>query len=141
MKKLVHKTIVLAVVALMSIQMVSAQKADTSLLSPTKRTMYDLYWKRHKTLNTVGWVLVVPGAAMFITGVAEASNNSFLSSDYSPTKGEALFFVGGAMVLASIPCFILSGTNARRAYLELKSGNVPGVQGANYAGIGIKIKL
>ena len=141
MKKLVQKAIVLAVVASMSIQLVSAQKADTSSLSPNKKTMYDLYWKRHKTFNTVGWVLVVPGAAMFIAGLAEASSNNFLSSDYSPNKGEALFFIGGAMVLGSIPCFILSGTNARRAYLELKSGNVPGGPGANYAGVGIKIKF
>jgi hypothetical protein len=141
MKKLVYKTIVLSIVALVSIQLVSAQKADTSNSSPNKKTMYDLYWKRHKTFNTVGWVLVVPGSIMFIAGLAEASNSNFLSSDYSPSKGEALFYVGGAMILGSIPCFILSGTNAHKAYLELKSGNVPGVPGVNYAGVGLKIKF
>jgi len=142
MKKMLQKPIVIAIVMLLSIQVVSAQKADTASLSASSRHLYDLYWKRHKTFNTVGWVLVVPGAAMFITGLAEASSNSnIFSSDYSYNKGEALFFIGGAMVLASIPCFILSGTNAHRAYFELKSANMPGPGGFNYASVGLKIKL
>ena len=133
---------VLVIVTVTSIQLVSAQKTDTTALPSSSKHLYDLYWRRHKTFNTIGWLLVAPGAAMFITGLAEGSSNSdIFSSNYSYNKGEALFFIGGAMVLASIPCFILSGTNAHRAYLELKNASVPGPGGFNYASVGVKMRF
>ena len=118
--------------------MASAQKNDTSkITSSTKR--YNLYMQRHKTFNTVGWVLLAPGAGMVVGGLIGVSNTDFFSDANSTSF--AISSVGVLMMLGSIPCFILSGSNARKAALELKTSMVPGPGGYNFASVGLKFSF
>ena len=134
MKKFVQELLILTIVLFTSAQMTSAQKSDTA---STQR--YNLYMQRHKTFNTVGWVLVVPGAIMVAGGMVSLSNNGIFSD--SANTSAAFASIGTLMMLGSIPCFILSGSNARKAALELKTSMVQGPRGVNYALVGIKFSF
>jgi hypothetical protein len=138
MKKIFQNLIILATVFLVSVQVAPAQKRDTTTLSSSTKG-YDFYMQRHKTFNTIGWVLLAPGAVMAVAGVATTSSNNFFST--ASSTGLFLGGLGSVMMLGSIPCFIISGNNARKAALELKTSNIPGPGGFNYAAISLKISF
>jgi hypothetical protein len=129
---------------LLLVQLVSAQKADTSV-SFLSNPKYDRYMQRHKTFNTVGWVLMAPGAALFIIGEVELSSGGgiigLVLNSGAAKNGADLASAGIIMVLGSIPFFIIAKSNARKASLQLKSGNVPGAYKFNYIGLALKVNL
>ena len=139
MKKQVQKIGIVIVTFLLSIQLVSAQKADTSIFHPSN-SLYDRYMQRHKTFNTVGWVLLGSGAALVIAGsLYQTDPNSFL--DFTQP---VLIVGGGVVALVSVPFFIVAdrnGQKARKAKLQLKTGNIPGAYKFNYVGVALKINL
>jgi len=138
MKQKLQKTGVLIVIFLLSIQMVSAQKADTAMINSSK-TLFDLYTKRHKTFNTVGWSLLGTGSALIIIGLAEASSGNLFSPSFD--TGAALGSLGVVMVLGSLPCFIIAGSNEKKAILQLRSGYVGGPSSFNYAAVRLTIRI
>lgn len=138
MKKIFQNLIILATVFLISVQAAPAQKRDTTTLSSSTKG-YDFYMQRHKTFNTIGWALLAPGAVMSVVGVISLSKSNFFST--TDNAGPFLGALGSVMMLGSIPCFIISGNNARKAALELKTSNIPGPGGFNYAAISLKISF
>lgn len=67
------------------------------------------YLKKSKTQKTTAWVLLGGGVALGIGGAAWAG------SDWEASGPGALMVIGGASVLGSIPLFIASGKNKKRA--------------------------
>lgn len=93
---------------LMSIYVFSQQKEPVAL---TKQD----YLQKSKTQKTVGWVLLGGGSLMAVVG-AITFNNTYDSDSYAETDAGGFLLLGGIVAdLASIPFFIGSAKNARRA--------------------------
>lgn len=138
MIKFFKKLSVLGIAFLLLVQVALAQKQDTTSLSSSTKS-YNLYMQRHKTFKTLGWVLLVSGTVMTATGVAIVSKGDFFST--TDNSGFILGTAGSVMMLGSIPCFILSGSNVRKAALELRTSTVPGPGGFHYAAVGVKLSF
>lgn len=83
------------------------------------------YAQKSKTQKTVAWVLLGGGAVTTITGLAIGSKHIWEDLGRERVRGEGLFYTGIAMVGASIPFFILSKKNARKASLSMSTDRVP----------------
>jgi hypothetical protein len=140
------RLMVLLIVFLLSTQFVSAQKSDTAA-NGSAQASYDFYMQRHKTNNTIGWLLLGSGVTMTTVGAAIGTNNIkyILTPGYNSHKGEAVAFAGGLMALVSIPFFISAGGSRRKAYLSLKKEKVSigerGPAKVTFAAISFKIKF
>jgi hypothetical protein len=77
----------------------------------------DEYLQRSKNQRTAGWILLAGGTTMAVTGIALISNADFWSSeDNASFDAGGFLLLGGVLAdLTSIPFFISSATNARRA--------------------------
>ncbi|HEX6847537.1 MAG TPA: hypothetical protein VF144_11200 [Chitinophagaceae bacterium] len=98
------------------------------------------YLKKSRKLKTTGFILLGSGVAM-ITGGA-------LAMSHSTSKGgtEGLIILGGlTMATTSIPFFILSASNKRKANLYMKREallSAPGIRiGVGYNSVGVRIDL
>ncbi|HEY8783001.1 MAG TPA: hypothetical protein VIM16_15350 [Mucilaginibacter sp.] len=147
MKKQVQKTGALIVTFLLSIQMVSAQKADTSISLPSN-PMFDRYMHKQKTFNEIGTALSGSGVAMILIGLVDIlQSDAHSCDDCLFTKfqaGEVLIVGGAALALISAPFYVvaaINGRKARKVSLQLKSGNIPGAYKFNYVGVALKINL
>ena len=79
--------------------------------NPTK----DFFLQKSKNQKTAGWVLLLSGTAMTVGG-SIAFNNSWDSDSYKTTDIYGFITLGGVVAdLASIPFFISSGINKRKA--------------------------
>jgi len=91
-----------------------------TLLAQPKIETKDYYLTKSKNQKTVGYVLAGGGAALVISGLIVGNgdnNNDPNELDFGPNFDVGLWLVGGgiASALASIPFFISSGNNARKA--------------------------
>lgn len=98
------------VVGLLSTMMAAAQINNTR----------DYYLTKSKNQKTIGWILAGSGAGLIVAGliVGDQDNSSNdLSLDFGPNFDVGLWLVGGGIAagLASIPFFISSRKNARKA--------------------------
>ncbi len=83
----------------------------------------DYYLKKSKNKKTVGWLMLGGGVAMTTIGIIIASgqtndrlNDPFGVDPFSGNEGAAIVAVAGlASALGSIPFFINSAKNARKA--------------------------
>jgi hypothetical protein len=114
------KIITLFIVALFSMQLVSAQKTDTSIYH-SPQDLHNFYWQKHKTNHIIGWCCLGGGTAMLISGIAIKVRNGLLSNN---SQGQWLTYLGFGSTLASIPFFISSGKNKRKARLALKAQSI-----------------
>lgn len=74
------------------------------------------YLQKSKNQKTTGWILLAGGTTMAVAGLISMSNQDFWSSDNSDYDAAGILFLGGLAVdLASIPFFISSAKNARKA--------------------------
>lgn len=74
------------------------------------------YSQKSKNQKTTGWILLAGGTTMAVAGLISMSNQDFWSSDNSSYDASGFLFFGGLAVdLASIPFFISSAKNARKA--------------------------
>jgi hypothetical protein len=112
--------VTLLILILFSMQLVSAQKTDTSSLR-SPQASYDFYMRKHKTNHIIGWSCLGGGTAMLIGGIAIKVNNGFLSNN---SQGQWLTYLGLATTVASIPFFISAGTNKLKARLSLKAQSI-----------------
>ena len=86
------------------------------------------YLQKSKNQRTVGWVLLGGGAAVGIAGLIVATDDIWDEPDGLGT-GITLFTVGAGSALASVPFFIIAGSNSRKAAsfsLESQSYIIPG---------------
>ena len=67
------------------------------------------YLKKNKNQKTAAWVMLGGGLALGVGGAAWAG------SDWEASGPGALMVIGGASVIGSIPLFIASGKNKRKA--------------------------
>jgi len=101
----------------------------------------DYYLEKSKRQGTAGWVLLGAGTAMGIGGIIIMDQGDIFSADFE--AGAVLVLVGAASGLASIPFFISSGRNSRKAArLSFNPQNYPDPYG-HFSGIqpalGLKI--
>ncbi|TRX00393.1 hypothetical protein [Flavobacterium gawalongense] len=75
----------------------------------------EYYLQKSKSQKSTGWILFTGGTIMTVVG-AFSFNNSWDDSSNSGTDAYGFVMLGGvASVLGSIPFFIGSGKNARKA--------------------------
>jgi hypothetical protein len=75
----------------------------------------EFYLEKSKKQNKTGWFLFGTGIALSTVGIIGFSNSDFLDSN-SETDAYGFMILGGAIAgLSSIPVFIGSANNARRA--------------------------
>lgn len=140
------RLVILLIVFLLSAQFVSAQKSDTAT-NGSAQAGYDFYMQKHKTNNTIGWLLLGSGVTVASVGVGIGANNIkyVFTPGYDSHKGEVIAFTASLMALASIPFFISAGGSKRKAYLSLKKEKISiGEKGPtkfNYPAIALKIKF
>jgi hypothetical protein len=101
----------LIMIALFSVLTVSAQGTTESK---------EFYLNKSKNQKTAGYILAGGGAALIISGIIVGNgdnNNDPNELDFGPNFDVGLWLLGGGLVsaLASIPFFISSGNNARKA--------------------------
>lgn len=81
----------------------------------------DYYLSKSKNQKTMGWVLVAGGTSLVIAGIAVGNddNNDPNELDFGPNFDVGLWLLGGELVVgaASIPFFVSSANNARKAAL------------------------
>ena len=114
------KIITLFIATLFSMQLVSAQKTDTSTLR-SPQALHDSYMHKYKTNHIIAWSCLGGGTAMLISGIAIKIHNGFLSNN---SQGQWLTYLGLATTVASIPFFISAGTNKLKARLSLKAQSI-----------------
>jgi hypothetical protein len=76
------------------------------------------YLNKSKNQKTAGWVMLGGGVVIGVVGAILFSENFEIFSDKndaSANTGGALFFIGAGSILGSIPFFISSAHNARKA--------------------------
>lgn len=84
----------------------------------------DFYLQQSKRQKSTGWILLGVGTAMMVGGAA-TFESSWGSNDYGTTDFGGVVLLTGIVVDAvSIPFFISSGRNKRRATLGLNYQNV-----------------
>ena len=115
------------------------------------------YLKKGKNQNTLAWILLGGGLGLTSAGIAvglnEAVNDisNIFSGEEQKTSsaGAILFYTGLASMLTSIPLFIVSSSNKRKAEevsAFLKIETIPFVQQNNFArkaypAISVKFRL
>ena len=77
----------------------------------------DYYLEKSKKQKTAGWILLGSGAALSISGlIIIGSEASTLDLESDAIKaGEVMNYIGLAAMVGSIPLFIASGRNRRKA--------------------------
>ena len=73
----------------------------------------EYYLEKSKRQESSGWVLLAAGTAMGIGGIIIVNQGDIYSADFE--AGAVLVLAGAASGLASIPFFISSGSNSRKA--------------------------
>ena len=91
-----------------------------TLWGQEKAESKDYYLTKSKNQKTAGYILAGGGAALIISGliVGNSDNNTDPNElDFGPNFDVGLWLVGGGLAsgAASIPFFISSGNNARKA--------------------------
>ena len=111
------------------------------------------YLKKSKTQKTVGWILAGAGAGMSVLAIATTDYDDLanvLQGDNSSINTKSAFLIiGGITAVSSIPFFISSGKNNRRAMTATTSlkfeklpEHLPGnIQRNIYPALSININL
>ena len=106
------------------------------------------YLNKSKSQKTTGFVLLAGDAALSVAGaIVFAQNYTFDDDDYERSQvGGVMAAIGSAAMLVSIPFFISSKTNSRRAALAFGTQTVPQQMPYRFAvqrqpSIGVKINL
>ncbi|ULQ54733.1 hypothetical protein [Flavihumibacter fluvii] len=106
------------------------------------------YLQKSKSQKTVGWVLLGTGVAVGIAGVIVFNQSDWLFEGDSQTDtGGILFLVGTCTALGSIPLFISSRNNAKKAAaISFKNQELYLPKGSNFLvksqpAVSLKIKL
>ena len=102
---------------LLLMPLVNGQKPDESI-SKSPEELHDLFMKKRKVNNIVGWTMVGAGISMILGGFA--TNVSTGWGEGNQDNGLWLSYLGGATTIVSIPLFISAAGNKRKAKFALK---------------------
>ncbi len=133
--------------------MIAETKAqlDTAKPIPVK-SGYDLLLKKARNQKTIAWVFLGGGIGLAITGAVIGTNvvdnvgsQSIDKLGASLQTGSVLLLAGGVCMASSIPFFISSGKNRRKASVVLKNESTFLLQQLHYKGnflaVGIHVNL
>ena len=100
-----------------------AQQVEVST-DQSNQEMYDFHYEKHKKQKKTGFILLGSGVAASLAGVLIGSNSDSLYDEANLGTGAILVTAGALTTISSIPVFIVSGSNKRKAesYVSL-SGN------------------
>ncbi len=141
------KQILLSFLLLSLVATCFAQYADT-----TKHILATDYLKKSKKQKTAGWILLGGGTLItgigVVVGAATAVGELIYGESKSVTAGEILIPVGLLSMAGSIPLFIASGKNRRKAAasVSFKMENATNIYqcsltSASYPAVAIHIRL
>tara|TARA_R110002073_G_scaffold72537_1_gene177241 strand:+ start:220879 stop:221292 length:414 start_codon:yes stop_codon:yes gene_type:complete len=120
------------VIVLFTFTSASGQQ-NTQASKQSSQDVYTAYMKKHKTNRTAGWITLGSGVAMIVGGYAINTGDGIIDNDTTNNnKGLWLSYFGAATTLASIPLFIASGNNKRKAKIELKNSTAGITNKSNY---------
>lgn len=109
---------------------------------------YEKYIKKSKARKTAAWIMLGGGTVMGVTGLVIGINNISLFGGEPNTEskiGGAMFFAGALSMVGSIPFFISSGANKRKARVLLKNENIKigskYLPGSDYTAVSISIPI
>ncbi len=133
MSNKIMKQVLLVIVTTLCLNFLksNAQLSDTLQSKIYPKVSSDLLLKKSKNQKTTAWILLGAGAGLGIAGlvVGEGAVNRVGRDPFDKTfsttaTSGALALAGGASMLASIPFFIASGSNRRKASVMLKNESV-----------------
>ena len=94
--------------------------AVMALYAQAGKETKEYYLNKSKSQKTIGYVLAGAGAALIVSGIIVGdgdNNNDPNELDFGPDFDVGVWLLGGGIVsgIASIPFFVSSGKNARKA--------------------------
>jgi hypothetical protein len=133
---------------------VQAQQFENSTTKPGNKN-FQYYSKKHKNQKTTAWILVTGGSVLTIGGMvgqAATATKDFVTMilvQEPPEKinltGTYIAYAGLATMATSIPFFITSGKNKKRANIALSQEKITMGhkinQQTNYNSISLRISL
>lgn len=121
-------------------QFSSGQELETSSYE-SKQEMYEYYSSNQRKLKKTGFILLGAGVASMAVGYTVAVNSSL--DDFEP--GMLLTTVGYMSVTASIPLFIIAGSNKRKAKALVQMGRHQmmdmTLSSSQYVSLGVRFDL
>lgn len=142
------KLLFLCIVCLCTTTHTNAQLRDTTSTMNTHKVDANALLQKSKKQKTTAWIMLGGGAGLAIAGYIimqnEAEKDPLGSLLGQNATGVVVFIAGDAAMLGSIPFFIASGNNKRKAYLMLKNENVffnPQLNLNHIVALGIKLNL
>lgn len=85
-------------------------------VTPATANTKEYYLQKSKNQKTTGWILLAGGTTMAIIGGIGIGQSDFWSTDNESFDAAGFLFAGGIVAdLVSIPFFISSSKNARKA--------------------------
>jgi hypothetical protein len=111
-----HKLFIIKIFCLV---LLFASTAGSCIGQTTKSTnTKNDYLKKSRNQQTVGWVLLGGGFVVTMVGVGVASNNFWedIITGKESARGTGAAITGVAMMAGSVPLFIASGKNRRKAF-------------------------
>jgi len=116
---------------LMAFQTLIGQVADPIEKTPEKSHGY--YTLKQHQNKEAARICLISGAGLIAVGGIVAIAGVANSESSAAPIGAGMFVVGVASTIASIPLFILAGSNKRKARLSLKAETVYyGIKGSNF---------
>jgi len=132
---------------------VQAQHLENSSSKPGNKN-FQYYSKKHKNQKTTAWILLAGGATVSLTGLITQAATTTIDlvtiivgsepEEFSQT-GTYIAYAGMATMATSVPFFIASGKNKKRASIALTQEKITMghkiSQQANYNNIALRIRL
>ncbi len=94
---------------LFSLILVSFLSSFSQQTNPSNALTREQYLQKSKHQKTAAWILLGGGIALGVTGVIVDASN------WESSGGDVLLVLGGVSMISSIPLFIASGKNKKRA--------------------------
>lgn len=127
---------------------IQAQHFENSPTQPSGKN-FQYYSKKNKNQKTTAWIMLSGGFVLTVGGLAVISKELLIDpwtgEEVNPIGGEIMGYAGLASMAGSIPFFIASGKNKKRANISLQQqkitmGNKISQQ-SNYHSICLSISL
>ena len=101
---------------------IQAQNLENSPIKPANKN-FQYYSKKNKNQKTTAWIMLGGGFVLTVGGAAIISKEMLIDpwtgDTVNPIGGVIMFYGGLASMTTSIPFFIASGKNKKRAHIAL----------------------